>query len=549
MAGAGARHPLVRDEGRGLRAGAGAAIVHGSLIAASLAVVVLALLSRFTIASVWDDAYIVLRYADQAIATGALSFNPGGAPTYGLTSPLYLAVVAPFRFILPSSPALAVLLSSLLCGLISVGLMARLATEGGALEARSLRVFVTLLLASLALSAGSLAVHLSSGMDTTFAMAWLGGYLLLAGRRGRAASTLAGVFGGLAFSARPDLLLFTFSIPTALALAGTAPEDRAAGWRMLRSTVVVLALQLAFTTWYFDSTLPLAFHAKASDLYGASMREIYAGVALAQFRAFVRSFWPLILVAVLGILTEPGRWGRRGEPLEKGVLVGALLFLGYHAFFVLPIMYYSQRFYYPALPALAYLASRGLARLLETGRSPSFPKPWTRAGLALAALLVSAGLAQEGLTHWRALDSARRAGTLGRFEVARHFTKGGMNRVWPGLDVIAALPDDLTVATTEVGFPAVMNPAKRIIDLAGLNETDIALGRKSPAEVLRAERPDVLYLPHPDYREMNGLIRDQPGLLDDYEVAPGRPAPPTLQIAILRTSRHFEVLRRVLPGP
>jgi hypothetical protein len=512
-------------------------------------VLVVALLARFTIGAVWDDAYIVLRYADRLIATGVLSWNPGEPPTYGLTSPLFLGVVVPIRAGVDTSPALAALLSSLVCGVIAIGLMLRLiagASPGWSLAAL---LRIALLIISLALSAGPLADHLSSGMDTTFAMAWLSVYFLLVARRGPPAATLAGVWGGLAFLARPDLLLFTLSTPVVLALTSSTREGQAGAFRMLRSTLITLGIQLALTTWYFGSTLPLPFHAKGGNLYGDSIRETYAGVAWAQLRAFVRSFWPLFLMAGVGILIDPRRWWRRDEPLEKGILAGVLLFLGYHAFFVLPIMYYSQRFYYPALPALAYLAGRGVTRLIESGPPIAAWGAPARMVAALAALLAIAGVAHSGLSEWRALGSVRAAGRFGGFSVTRHFTEGGMDRVWPGLDVIAALPDDLRIATTEVGFPAAMNPGKRIIDLAGLDHADIALGRTSPSDVVRRERPDVLYLPHPDYREMNRRIRNEPDLLAAYEMAPEASSPPTLDLAILRSSPHYEALRPLVRTP
>src|SRR4029453_7354546 len=42
---------------------------------------------------VWDDSYMFVRYADNLRAFHTVAWNPGGAPTYGLTSPLFLSVV------------------------------------------------------------------------------------------------------------------------------------------------------------------------------------------------------------------------------------------------------------------------------------------------------------------------------------------------------------------------------------------------------------------------------------------------------------------------
>src|SRR5215831_18276787 len=39
---------------------------------------------------VWDDSYMFVRYADNLPRFHAIAWNPGGAPTYGLTAPLFL---------------------------------------------------------------------------------------------------------------------------------------------------------------------------------------------------------------------------------------------------------------------------------------------------------------------------------------------------------------------------------------------------------------------------------------------------------------------------
>ena len=63
-------------------------------------VVALNVLWHFSAFYAWDDAYMFTRYADNLLATGKATWNPGGEPTYGLTSVLYLAVVVPFHLLL-----------------------------------------------------------------------------------------------------------------------------------------------------------------------------------------------------------------------------------------------------------------------------------------------------------------------------------------------------------------------------------------------------------------------------------------------------------------
>ena len=520
------------------------------LLAGCLALVGIGGLARFSSRSVLDDSYIVSRYADNVLATGRLSWNPGAEPTYGLTGPLYLVVVAPLRAVASDSPALALSLSSLLCGVASILLMIQMARKSGGGGALHRRIAVGLVLFSCASSIETFASHLLSGMDTMFAIAYLTAYFLLLLRReargGAAHDMMAGAWGALAFLARPDLLIFTVSVPLLLWWLNVEAPARSSARRLLAVTLGALALLVAFTTWYFDSALPLPFRAKGLRFYGDFIYERYAGVALAQLRSFGTSYWFLFALAGVNIVLGPRQWWRSTPPLEKGILAGTVAFLAYHATLVLPIMSDSQRFYYPTLPALVYLGNRGLFRLIKGGRGLSSWRWPARAVAACCAAIGLWGLVRACASEWEGLRVLRAQGGFARFSLSETFARGELVKVWPGLDIIAGLPDDLVIATTEVGFPAAMNPGKRIVDLAGLNETGIVLGRFSPAELLRAILPDVIYLPHSDYREMNRAIRAEPDLLSRYQLSSGTAEPPSLDVAILRESPHYASLRAIV---
>jgi hypothetical protein len=520
------------------------------VVALGVTTISVACLSRFTIGSVWDDSYIVGRYADNWLKTGRLSWNPGDAPTYGFTSPLYLAAVIPLRAI-ASSEALALALSSLLSGLLAFGLLSilgRAIAHGGSHKAGIALAWLVFAFGS---SAGSLATHLLSGMDTMFAVAFLAAFLVLLEGRHRPDARLVGpraaILGGLAFMARPDLLLFTLAVlavPAVLVSLPGARGGRRRAWTDLGIALLTLAAQLLLTSAYFHSALPLPFYAKGLHLYGDSIYETYAGVAIAQLIAFGKSYGYFLLPVGVEILLGPTSWWQRTSALEKGVLGGSVLFIAYHALFVLPIMFYAQRFYYPALPALFYLAVRASCRLADDW-SRARPRLLLASG-TLCTGIGLVGLVKSGVSEWQQWRFPKTQQTLGHFSVSENYRAGAPSAVWRGLDGIAALPDDLVVATTEVGYPAAMNPTKRIIDLAGLNNTDIALGRVSPQGLLRTVLPDVIYLPHPDYREMNRAIRTEPDLLSRYEMFQGYPSPPALDVALLRASRHYSELRRFI---
>jgi len=159
---------------------------------------------KFTATSLWDDSYMFIRYADGFLSEGRLVFNPGGPQAYGLTSPAFLAVLIPIRMLLHDDPTLPLLLGSGIAGLLFAGLIAltviRLTSGTGAAVARGAAVLTCF---TAAYASSDLAVHFTSGMDTTLAMAFLAFFIILntPGNRlnpGRTA-ILSGILGGAAF--------------------------------------------------------------------------------------------------------------------------------------------------------------------------------------------------------------------------------------------------------------------------------------------------------------------------------------------------------------
>jgi hypothetical protein len=131
---------------------------------------------------------------------------------------------------------------------------------------------------------------------------------------------------------------------------------------------------------------------------------------------------------------------------------------------------------------------------------------------------------------------------------------------WFALDRLKELPDDLVIATTEVGHPGALLPGKAIVDLAGLNDTRLARKGLDPAELFRRRPPDWIYLPHGDYREFAEAIEADPYFLAHYEVfrretlgtarveSAGRveSKPYWLSVAILRDGAYAATLRSVI---
>jgi hypothetical protein len=93
-----------------------------------------------------------------------------------------------------------------------------------------------------------------------------------------------------------------------------------------------------------------------------------------------------------------------------------------------------------------------------------------------------------------------------------------------------------------VGSLAAAAPELTIVDLAGLNDNALAREGFSAAYVL-SRRPDLIWLPHPDYTGMLRSLLASPELSAHYELYPGAF---DYGIAVLRDGPRREDVMRTL---
>jgi len=524
------------------------------LLLASLAccaVLALTALYHFTDSSVWDDSYMFVRYADNLLEHGQLAWNPGARPTYGLTSVLYLGVVLPMRLLTRGDPALAAVASSTASAALFVLALVVLIDWHAYAGPTGRRALVLLTLFALSCAALHIGTHMASGMDTLFALAYVTVYIIAGKRFERAPSTgkalALGVLGGLAFLVRPDLMLYSACVPAALLLFGRDSAMRRLALLAGLASAVVLGAELGVARLYFGTALPLPFFAKGAGLYGPSIKAVYRWTPLVQFVQYAAYYWLPMLLVVLGLFVRDRHGERRSSPVELGLLVATVLFLVYYLGFVLQVMYMASRFYYPTLPAILFLAAQSAARL---GRRLGAPSDEALARVPRAACWLGLLALLYALTPQAklALDSIRgRKARIGRFDSADDYgTNAEWRRFWFALDRFAALPDDLVIATTEIGRPGALAPRKTIVDISGLNEPAVALRSFSPEWLLAEKRPDLIYLPHPDYAEMVAVIREHPRFAKDYEYHSAESLDATMGIALRRDSKHFDAMRKIV---
>jgi hypothetical protein len=119
---------------------------------------------------------------------------------------------------------------------------------------------------------------------------------------------------------------------------------------------------------------------------------------------------------------------------------------------------------------------------------------------------------------------------------------------WFALDQFSALPDELVIATTEVGHPAAMNPGKQIVDLAGLNDLELARSGFAAEPFFEQYSPDLLYMPHEDYQAMIDQIVNNTSFQNQYEHFPTQALGESalMGLALRRDSPFYPALRDIV---
>ena len=511
----------------------------------------LGVLARFSAGSVVDDAYMFVRYADRVLSEGRLAWNPGGEATYGPTSCLYLAVVTGLRIFASENAAVTAALSSLTAGLCFLGLFFGLIWRYADAPRVGKRLLILAALFTIAASAHDVASHFVSGMDTTFALAFLAAYIWIGKSNERAwswaGSLWMGLWGGLAFFARPDLLIYSFLVPASMVVFGSDSRMVRHGLWVLGLTAVVVVGQVWFASAFFNSPLPLSFYAKGLTLYSSYFVKQYRLVPIVEGLSYLASYWYLFLIIGSDLAFNFRAWRSRVSAVDKGLLAATCLFLVYYLLFVLQIMPSPQRFYYPTLPALLFLAAQGAVRLVD--RIPQTIRRETSAAAApvhvFLAFLMLGCLLPSALTVSRGVGSRVYRGNLLNFDIYDNYRER-LSTYWFGLDAFSRLPDDLVIATTEVGCPAAMNPEKQIVDLTGLNETEFAHAGFSADRLFETYQADLIYMPNPHYRRMIEQIANHPNFVENYAYFPASTLGAAMGIALRRDSGYYSLMHDIV---
>ncbi len=476
----------------------------------------------------FDDAYMFLRYVHNIRHGLGFSWNLNGVHTYGPTSLLWSFCVLLLSY-LPTDPWTQLLLGSWACSIAAVIAMAW-AVTANAQSTWLRRPLLTLALIAAPLFASTLFQgDQFNGMETMLATAlcalFLG--LCLLWRAGRIPPTVAGGVGVLLFLARPESGLVTLLLPALVGWLPTGPfgdeKTRREGRPPLRSFVLLygvfcagVLLELALCRLYFGTPVPLSVHMKGGNAYRGYADVWYPSLMLIAFLSALQLF-----VAALVLLAR-----RRDLRLVLSGLIPAALVFAYLGT-VTQIMGFDSRYYVPYAPLLVVPAVLVLDRWLAQGsaESDAWPGNTLRSRGAVVAVLLIFFL----LFHSQAVQRKFRLLEHGHHveydpaQLRIVATAPLPTYEWQPMmlaitdDLIAPLPPGVTVASTEVGYLGERASHANVIDMAGLNDPQIALHGFQVASFLK-RKPDLIWMPNTSYTYQRGVLFSDPALLAQYDV-------------------------------
>jgi len=485
----------------------------------------------------FDDAYMFVRYADNLRAGFGMVWNRGGGTVYGATGLTHLGLVTALRALAPAWPdwralAVATWTAAVAALVVATALVARFATHSwlrGAPERALLAV-----VAAVAYSE-AFVFHCGTGMDTLSALAAVAlvayAALALSACSTPRAALACALVGWLAIETRPDSFLVAAGTPLLMiALDGGARRRLVFAWFLAPFALLVGASLLAKRHW-LGTALPLAFYAKRPFAYGGFAGE-YTWNPFWFMAVFFRAAAPLVLILVVGARRRHARV-LAALLLPVAATFGAL-------FLVNQIMGHLGRFYFPSLAALVAAAA-----VASDGVWPQRGRSLAVRGAIAVALFVGGGAALDAAgRRYQARAERQPLADLDGYSVAATKPLPELDSWRSGLEMAAlaaAAPAGARLAMTEHGVVAARAPAAVIIDVLGLHDRWFAQHGFSAAELFR-RRPDLIWMPHPDYTQMIRDILDRDELWRDYDFYPDAL---TFGVAIRRDGEAAAALRRL----
>ncbi len=348
-----------------------------------LSAVIFAALCLLFKAFVADDAFIVGRYALNAVEGQGLVFNAGEYVT-ALTSPLHAlleTVIAMFH----KDPVLIYRLIAPLFPLAGIFIAARIVD----LKTPNRALFFVF-----ALTSPFLALWTVGGLETPILTGLIAIYAALIVRIAQHDVTptefmALGIVAGLAFVTRYDSLIVL--LPPLLALAVTYWK-RPSLWVGGAIALAIAGAWLGFSFAYYGDVVPTSAYVKLGEHRNPQIYNIYATLNFLIVTGLV------LLLPLAGICSPQAGVGRA---LFLGALISALLFLAYALKASGQHMMFGNRMFVPYLPAIALILALSARRWV-----PYFTVAILALNLGFAGVMFTQGINPSPVTRIPGLSRA-----------------------------------------------------------------------------------------------------------------------------------------------
>lgn len=405
---------------------------------------------------IYDDSYIIYRYAGRLADGNGLRWNVGGDWQFGSTS-LIWAVIGGIADAIGVRPEVAMpLVGAAAWVALVVGVAPRLLSRVS--DDRRLVLAGVVAIAAIP----SLGFHTLTGLETAAAALIAAAALHAAlARRWRDLAILS-VVGVIT---RPDLLVVLALLwGLSLLFAGWPPNRRILGAGLSAAAAICVVGLVCFAL--FDTPVPNSFYVK-SDPGRRGLEYILEVVPLVA---------PLMLPVVVALV-----FALRATIADRALWLAGLPAVVFVASYVRvdPLLGQQHRFFVPVLPLFVVAAVRG-AQLV--------PRRWLGLGALAVALVASMAFQVRSIQEERpALDDY-----FGAIE----------QTLVPLGKALAEADGTATLATAEAGAMPYYSDLTTL-DLIGLNELTIARNGLNE-DTMRPERPTILAL-------QDVFVTDEPG--------------------------------------
>jgi hypothetical protein len=472
----------------------------------------------------FDDAYMFARYAMNVRHGLGVSWNLEGVHTYGPTSLLWAGVVVVLSY-LPMGAWKMLSLGSWLCSMGAVVAMAWAVAVNarGTLLASTWRVlpWVALPLAASAVFMGNAATGMETMLAAMLVAVFVG--MAVAWGRGRMRPEWVALVGLALFLTRPDAALAIVLLPSMLFLLRPSLGERVglgSVGRLLGVFGLGVVVELVVCKLYFHTALPLSFTMKSRHAYEGFSEVWHPELMMLGFLAACELY--LVTMVLLG--------RREDWRLVACCVTPALVTFAYLQT-VTQIMGFDSRYYVPYFGFFVVPALLVVDRWMAGGDVP-VEKQWPGKSLVVRGLVTAVMM-----VGFLALSSEGVQAKIRKAEARAHVEYDPAQvemaaRVplpvipWDVMmtDVtdlfVAPLPKGATVAATEVGYLGERAGQANVIDMAGLNDNEIALNGFDVRSLL-VRKPDVIWMPNTDYTYQHAWMMSDPELLKEYDVYAG----------------------------